>query len=418
MFLLAAVSINLLVEWALAWRHTRHVQTHRSAVPPPFANSIDLAAHQKAADYTVARSRFGMVSDGVGALLLLGWTLGGGLEALDQAWRSQEWGALHTGVAVMLSVSVISMVLGLPLTLYRTFYLEARFGFNKTTPALFAGDMLKGLGVTGLLMVPLAYAVLGLMHRVPFWWIWVWALWSGFTVLMMWAYPALIAPLFNTFRPLQDETLAGRVQALLDRCGFASRGVFVMDGSRRSSHGNAYFTGFGRNKRVVFFDTLLQTLQAPEVEAVLAHELGHYQLKHVTKRLVLGLVGSALALATLHWLMQQPALYQAFGVSTPSPHAALLLLMFVGPVLTFFTTPVGAWYSRRHEFEADRFAARYADARQLAVALTKLYRDNANTLTPDPWHSKFYDSHPPALVRISALQGLTPPGPAGIPQSV
>lgn len=406
MFLLAAILLNLLVEWGLAWRHMRHVQAHRVAVPAPFADTIDLAAHQKAADYTVARVRLGMVSDWVGALLLALWTRGGGLEWVDRAWRGLGWQPLHTGVAVMLSISVLSMLLGLPLTLYRTFRLEARFGFNKTTPALFLLDMLKGLVVTGVLLVPLAYAVLALMLNTDAWWIWVWALWSGFTVLMMWLYPAVIAPLFNKFQPLQDASLASRVQALLDRCGFASRGVFVMDGSRRSSHGNAYFTGFGRHKRVVFFDTLLQTLQASEVEAVLAHELGHFKLKHVTKRMALQVVSSAVALAVLHWLMQQPALYGYFGVSMPSPYVALLLLMFVGPVFTFFVTPVSAWYSRRHEFEADRFAARYADAQKLAVALTKLYRDNASTLTPDPWHSNFYDSHPPALVRIAALQGL------------
>jgi STE24 endopeptidase len=297
--------------------------------------------------------------------------------------------------------------ISLPLSLYRTFGIEARFGFNRTTPAIFVGDLLKGLVLSLALGAPLLYVVLLLMDRAgQLWWIYAWLVWVAFTLFITWAWPTLIAPLFNRFTPLSDETLKQRTEALLERCGFASKGVFVMDGSRRSVHGNAYFTGVGRNKRIVFFDTLIERLQAAEIEAVLAHELGHFRLHHVRSRLVLSLGMGLAGLALLGALATWPEFYASLGVTTASGHTALLLFVMVLPVFTFFLTPLSSWWSRKHEFEADEFAAKFANAQQLADALVKLYRDNATTLTPDELHSAFYDSHPPALIRIARLQQL------------
>mgnify|MGYP000644895633 CR=1 FL=1 len=406
LFVLLLVASTLTRSW-LNQRQVAAVQRHRDEVPEAFRAQIDLAAHQKAADYTVASAQIGRWDNLLDAALALLLTLGGGLSAIDSAWQAAQLPAVWHGTVVVLSTFLLVSLIGLPLSLWRTFGVEARFGFNRMTVGLFIADLFKGLLLGLLLGGPLVFVILLLMERAgSLWWLYAWFVWLAFTVLITWAWPTLIAPLFNKFTPLSDEALRQRAEALLQRCGFSSRGVFVMDGSRRSVHGNAYFTGVGRSKRIVFFDTLLERLQVAEVEAVLAHELGHFRLHHVRWRLVLSLAFGLLGLALLGFLAQWPDFYRAFGIGTPSPHAALLLFVFVLPVFTYFTTPLGAWWSRKHEFEADEFAAKFADARQLAEALVKLYRDNATTLTPDRLHSAFYDSHPPALVRISRLQQL------------
>ena len=406
LFVLLLIAATLTRSW-LNQRQVAAVLRHRAEVPEAFRAQIDLAAHQKAADYTVASAQIGRWDNLLDAAVVLLLTLGGGLTAIDQWWQTVHLPAVWHGTVVVLSTFLLVSAIGLPLSLWRTFGVEARFGFNRTSFGLFVADLLKGLVVGLVLGGPLVFVILFLMQRAgSLWWLYAWLVWVAFTVLVTWAYPTLIAPLFNKFTPLSDEALKQRTEALLQRCGFSSRGVFVMDGSRRSVHGNAYFTGVGRSKRIVFFDTLLERLQIPEVEAVLAHELGHFRLHHVRSRLLLSLAFGLAGLAVLGVLAQWPDFYRALGVTTPSSHAALLLFVFVLPAFTYFTTPLAAWWSRKHEFEADEFAARFADARQLAEALVKLYRDNATTLTPDSLHSAFYDSHPPALVRISRLQQL------------
>jgi STE24 endopeptidase len=387
-------------------RQVKAVRARRDQPPAAFADQIDLAAHRKAADYTVASARVGRWDALLDAFAALLFTVGGGVALIDAWWRVIALPEVVRGALVVMSCLLLVSLLGLPFSIWRTFGVEARFGFNRTTPRLYVLDLLKSLLVSVGLGGPLLLVVLYLMERAgALWWLYAWAVWAGFSVLMMWAWPAFIAPLFNKFTPLADEALKRSTEALLARTGFASKGVFVMDGSRRSVHGNAYFTGVGRNKRIVFFDTLLERLQVSEVEAVLAHELGHFKLHHVRTRLVLTLALSLGGFWLLGALVQQPEFYRAFGVERPSAHAALLLFMFVLPAFTYFLTPLGAWWSRKHEFEADEFAARHADAGRLADALVKLYRDNATTLTPDAIHSAFYDSHPPALVRIARLRG-------------
>jgi STE24 endopeptidase len=406
LFLIALLASAAVRTW-LSLRQSTAVRRHRSNVPDAFASHIDLAAHQKAADYTIARSKLGRWDLLLDTAVVLVFTLGGGIDAVDSLWQGAELSTVWHGTAVVLTTLFIISAISLPLSLWRTFGVEAKFGFNRMTPALFVADLLKSMLVSLVLGAPLLFVILFLMERAgSWWWLYAWLVWVGFTVFITWAWPTFIAPLFNKFTPLSDEALRQRTEALLQRCGFSSKGVFVMDGSRRSVHGNAYFTGVGRNKRIVFFDTLVERLQAPEIEAVLAHELGHFKLHHVRSRLILSLGIGLGALALLGALAQWPEFYQALGVGSPSPHTALLLFMFVLPAFTFFFTPLGAWWSRRHEFEADEFASRYADAKQLADALVKLYRDNATTLTPDPLHSAFYDSHPPAPIRISRLQQL------------
>jgi len=400
--LLAAV---LATPWRLARRQIAHVRARRERVPPAFEGEIPLAAHRKAADYTVARARLGRWDDLYGAALLLAWTLGGGLAALDRAWRAVFATELYAGTAFLLSLLLIGGLLELPFTLARTFGIERRFGFNRTTPALFVSDLLKQTLLALVIGTPLILAALALMQAAgAFWWLYVWLLWSGFSLLMVWAYPTLIAPLFNRFQPLTREDLRRRLEDLLARTGFRSEGIYVVDSSRRTTHGNAYFTGFGRAKRIVFFDNLLETLAEPEVEAVVAHELGHFKLRHIAKRMGLMLGLSLAALALLGWLAGEPWFYHALGVPRPSNHAALALFLLVGPVFGFFLTPLLARGSRRHEHEADDFAAAQSDAGALVRALVKLYRDNAATLTPDPLHSAFYDSHPPAPARIARLR--------------
>jgi STE24 endopeptidase len=406
LFVLLLIAATLTRSW-LNQRQVAAVLRHRDEVPEAFRAQIDLAAHQKAADYTVASAQIGRWDNLLDAVVALVLTLGGGISIIDGWWQAAHLPAVWHGTVVVLSTFLLVSAIGLPLSIWRTFGVEARFGFNRMTVGLFLGDLLKGLVVSLLLGGPLVFVILFLMQRAgSLWWLYAWVVWVAFTVLVTWAYPTLIAPLFNKFTPLSDAALKERTEALLERCGFSSRGVFVMDGSRRSVHGNAYFTGVGRSKRIVFFDTLLERLQIAEVEAVLAHELGHFRLHHVRSRLLLSLAFGLIGLALLGVLAQWPDFYRVLGVPTPSPHAALLLFVFVLPAFTYFTTPIAAWWSRKHEFEADEFAAQFADARQLAEALVKLYRDNATTLTPDSLHSAFYDSHPPALVRISRLQQL------------
>jgi STE24 endopeptidase len=345
-----------------------------------------------------------MIALAYDSLLLLGWTLGGGLEWLDSSWRDAALQPLITGIAVIFSALLIMTVLDLPFSLYHTFVIEARFGFNRSTPAVFIADLLKNALLMVFIGGPVIALALWIMEASGgLWWLYLWAVWVVFTLVMFWAYPAVIAPLFNKFSPLDNEQLKQRIQALLDKCGFRSKGIFVMDGSKRSGHGNAYFTGFGGNKRIVFFDTLLESLNPTEIEAVLAHELGHFKLRHIQKRLLSTFALSLAALALLGWLAGEDWFYQGLGVSQPSPWMALLLFMLAMPVFTFFLQPLMSLLSRKHEFEADAYAVRQASGSDLIKALVKMYRENASTLTPDPLYSAFHDSHPPAPVRISHI---------------
>ena len=402
--LIIALSAGVLLQWRLSVRHIRHIRAHRDAVPDDFADKISLEAHRKAADYTCAKTRMGLVDLVISSLVLLAWTLGGGLDLLDSLVRSYHLSGLWAGTVFMLAVVSIAALLNLPLSLYRTFRLEQRFGFNKITPKLFAADLLKNALLLLAVGTPLILLVLWFMDNTgAWWWLYVWLTWLGFNLLMVWAYPAFIAPLFNTFRPLQNTELATRVAALLDRNGFTSNGIFVMDGSTRSTHGNAYFTGLGANKRIVFFDTLIDELSYDEIEAVLAHELGHFKCGHIKKRLcILGAIFLA-GFAILGVLLGQPWFYSGLGVSEPSTYMALTLFVLVAPVFTLFLQPLFSGVSRKHEFEADDFARKQVPAGSLINALVKLYKENANTLTPDPMYSAFHDSHPPASIRVAQL---------------
>lgn len=400
-FLLASTLVQL---W-LSLRQKQHVSQHRGAVPEAFKDKITLAEHQKAADYTLAKGGFGRIELMMGFVVLLVWTLGGGLEWLDSVWRDLARGPLWTGTAVILSMTLISGLIDLPASWYRTFVLEEKFGFNKTDLKTFITDMLKGAALGMVIGVPLILFILWLMESAgTYWWLYAWAGLTAFSLLMTWAYPKFIAPLFNKFKPLEEGEVAERINALLERTGFNSKGVFVMDGSKRSAHGNAYFTGFGKNKRIVFFDTLLKHLTPSQVEAVLAHELGHFKRKHIVKGMILSVSMTFTGFAVLAWLMEQAWFYNALGVSQSSTYMALILFMVVSPVFTFFIGPLMSRLSRKHEFEADEFAAQQSSASELIAALVGLYKENASTLTPDPLHSAFYDSHPPAAIRIAHLQ--------------
>ena len=404
---LAVVALTTSARLWLALRHIRHVHAHRGSVPADFARNITLPSHQKAADYSIAKTRLGIAYALLETASLLFFTLGGGLQGLADFWQSLLGNGLLRGTALILGMFLIISALELPLNLYRTFVIDARFGFNKMTPRLFFADLLKQAALAFLLGVPLILAVLWLMAEMGgYWWLYVWLAWAAFNLLILAVYPAWIAPLFNKFTPLADAALAARIEALLDRCGFKSNGVFVMDGSKRTSHGNAYFTGFGATKRIVFFDTLLERLDGAEIEAVLAHELGHFKRRHVIKRIAWMFAVSLGGLALLGWLMPQPWFYQGLGVTTQGTDTALLLFLLAGPAFTFLFQPLVSLHSRRHEFEADRYAAQNASAQDLARALVKLYNDNAATLTPDPLHSLVYDSHPPAGQRIAHLRRL------------
>jgi STE24 endopeptidase len=404
----AALIAETAVRLWLSSRQIAAVRAHRDRVPELFSGRIALAEQQRAADYTVSRGQVTRWATVFEALIKLALTLGGGLAAIQILVGRAHWPEPWQGTLLVLCVLFLLQLVGLPFALWRTFRIEARFGFNRTTPRLFALDLLKQWVLGFAIGAPLALATLALMDRAgAWWWLWAWLVWLAVSLTLAWAAPRFIAPLFNRFSPLDNGALRERVEALLARCGFtAGGGVFVMDGSRRSAHGNAYFTGIGRNKRIVFFDTLLERIDPEEIEAVLAHELGHFRLHHVRQRLAVSGLSILAGLALLGWLARQPAFYAALGVAAPSPAMALLLFLVVVPVFTYFATPLEAWWSRRHEREADDFAVRYASADRLAAALVKLYRDNAATLTPDAVHSAFYDSHPPALERIARLQQL------------
>ena len=403
LFIIALIS-GVFLQWRLSVRHIRHIKANRDAVPDEFADKIPLDAHRKAADYTCAKTHARLLELVVSSILLLIWTLGGALDILDSVIRPYQLSTLWTGTVFILAVILISSLLDLPLSLYRTFRLEQRFGFNKMTPKLFINDLLKNALLALIIGTPLIMLVLWFMgNSGAWWWLYVWLTWFGFNLIMVWAYPALIAPLFNKFRPLSNAELATRIAALLDRNGFTSNGIFVMDGSTRSTHGNAYFTGLGANKRIVFFDTLIDELSHDEIEAVLAHELGHFKCGHIKKRLaILGLTFLT-GFAILGVLLEVPWFYAGLGVSAPSTYMALILFVLVAPAFTFFLQPLFSSLSRKHEFEADDFATAQVRADSLINALVKLYKENANTLTPDPLYSAFHDSHPPAPIRVAHL---------------
>ncbi len=408
LFLLALAAASATRLW-LARRQVRHVAAHRDAVPGSFAGSIPLESHRKAADYTVAKTRLGMIGVVVHAVVLLAFTLGGGLQLLSDLWtRGFAQGSLAHGTALLVSLAVVLAAINLPLALYRVFVVEQRFGFNRMTPRLFVTDLVKQVLVALVLGVPLILAVLWLMERMgEYWWAYVWVVWNAFMLVVNMIAPTLILPLFNKLTPITEGEVSARVKALLERCGFKARGVFLMDGSKRSSHGNAFFAGFGGAKRIVLFDTLVERLAPPEVEAVLAHELGHYKLHHIVKNLVLSAVVSFAGLWLLGQLIDKPWFYEGLGVAAPGTAAALALFLLVIPEFLFFLDPLASRYSRKHEFEADAYAVAHADPAELEQALVKLYRDNASTLTPDPLHSAFYDSHPPAAMRIARLKEAT-----------
>ncbi len=418
-----ALALGVLVKLWLASRQMRHVAAHRGQVPALFAGRISLAAHQKAADYTIAKTRFGLIELALGTAVLLGWTLLGGLDVLNTLLLDAMGGGLWQQVALVAAFALIGGLIDLPSSYYQTFVLEQRFGFNKMTPGLWLGDLLKGAVMGAVIGLPILLVILWLMGAAGrWWWLWAWAVWMGFNLLLMVIYPTFIAPLFNKFKPLDDEALKARVTALMDRCGFAAKGLFVMDGSRRSAHANAYFTGFGAAKRVVFFDTLLQKLNADEVDAVLAHELGHFKHKHITKRMVALFALTLLGFALLGWLSQQGWFYTGLGVtpnfnipgvagSAPNDALALLLFMLAAPAFSGFIAPLMAHSSRKHEFEADAYAVQQTRAQDLQSALLKLYEDNASTLTPDPLYVRYYYSHPPAVERISHMNQLPTPAP-------
>ena len=411
------LSLGLVLKFWLATRQIRHVARHRNAVPAPFANRIALAAHQKAADYTITKARLGLLEIALSAAVLLGWTLLGGLDALNQLLLEALGGGMVQQLTLLVCFAIIGGLIDLPLSLYQIFVVEERFGFNKMTWRLWLADAAKGLAVVALIGLPVAALILWLMGAAgPLWWLWAWCFWMGFNLLLMVVYPTFIAPLFNKFQPLTDESLKSRVTALMQRCGFSAKGLFVMDGSRRSAHANAYFTGFGAAKRVVFYDTLLRQLSTGEVEAVLAHELGHFKHRHILQRIVMMFAMSLAGFALLGWLSTRSWFYTGLGVlpnlspdgSAPNDALALLLFLLAVPVFTLFISPLFAQQSRRHEFQADAYAMAQANGADLSSALLKLYEDNASTLTPDPVYVKFYYSHPTASERLARMH----PAPA------
>ena len=404
LFFLLAFALTLAARLWLKFRHIRFITAHRNAVPADFAARIPLAAHQKAADYTVDRNKTVIFTTLLDAALLIILTLGGGLAWLNDFWAARLDG-LSYGLAMIFSLMLLSGILDLPVSLYRQFVIEARYGFNRMTLGLFFGDLLKQTLLGVAIGAPLILVVLWLMGAMgPNWWLYVWLFWSAFNLLAMFVYPTWIAPLFNKFSPLEDGEMKSRIEALLNRCGFRSSGLFVMDGSKRSNHGNAYFTGFGNNKRIVFFDTLLSRLSPPEIEAVLAHELGHFRKKHVVKHIIVMFASSLVLLWLLGQLIDAPWFFNGLGMPAQNTTLALILFFLVMPIFTFPFSPLTSYLSRKHEFEADTYAAEHTAAADLSQALVKLYEDNASTLTPDPIHSMFYDSHPPAAQRIARLQ--------------
>src|SRR4030095_3874979 len=401
---LVALALSTAIRLWLGWHQSQHVSAHRMHVPPQFAGEISLVEHQKAADYTVEKTRFALIGVVVEAVIVLAFTFGGGLQWLHDISSALLPEGIARGVVLIALVALLLTLLDVPFDLYRTFVIEERFGFNKMTLGLFFVDLLKSLLIGAVLFLPLVGVILWLIDALgPSWWIYAWMVTVIFGVFVTFIAPTVIMPLFNKFSPLQDAEIRERVQKLAERCGFRVKGLLVMDGSRRSAHGNAFFSGFGSSKRIVFFDTLLSQLRPPEIEAVLAHELGHFKLKHVIKRMAWSFSLSLAVFWLLSFLMYREWFFESLGVVTASPAMALILFALILPPFTFLLKPIASMYSRKHEFEADEYAARYASAVDLASALIKLYRDNASTLTPDPLHSAFYDSHPPALTRIARL---------------
>jgi STE24 endopeptidase len=402
------LAATLAVRFWLGSRHIRHILAHRNAVPPQFVEKVPLAAHQKAADYTIAKTKLGLLMLVVNSAVLIGFTLLGGLNVLAAFVLDLTGPGMKYQLGLLVAFALISGLIDLPFDYYKQFVLEARFGFNKMTPALFAADLVKGVLLGAAIGLPLIWVILTLMEKSgDLWWLYAWAVFTAFQLLMLVLYPTVIAPLFNKFTPLDDDSLRSRIEKLMQRVGFASKGLFVMDGSKRSAHGNAYFSGFGAAKRIVFFDTLLARLAPQEIEAVLAHELGHFKLKHIVKRMLVMFGVSLGFLALLGYLKSQSWFYTGLGVEpmlgAGNDAMALILFVLALPVFTFLFSPLTSITSRKHEFEADAFAAKHSNAQDLVSALVKLYEDNASTLTPDPVHSAFYDSHPPASVRISRL---------------
>lgn len=402
---LIALLVSYSLQFWLSRRQAAHVAAHRGEVPAAFAKSVPLAAHQKAADYTLAKGKLGDFDAVFGLVVLLVLTLGGGIDLAFKYWSSAVESPILAGVAASATVFLVMTVLELPTSWYQTFVIEEKFGFNKSTLRQFCKDHVLQLALGALIGMPLLALILWVMENVgSYWWLWAWAIMMGFSLLMSWLFPTVIAPLFNKFTPMEDGSLKSRIQKLLDRCGFNSQGIFVMDGSKRSGHGNAYFTGLGNNKRIVFFDTLIKSLDDEELEAVLAHELGHFKCRHVIKMLIATAIMSLVSLGILGWLIDQPWFYSGLGVEQPSKAAALLLFMLVSPAFTFFMQPISAFFQRKFEFEADSFAAEHAKASKMISGLVKLYEENASTLTPDPLYSAFHYSHPPAAIRIAHLE--------------
>jgi STE24 endopeptidase len=405
---IAVLLITVSVRFWLGSRHIRHILVHRSLVPQQFFEKIPLTAHQKAADYTIARTKLGLINMLFNTVVLLGFTLLGGLQWLSVSLIQHTGPGMLYQIALLAAFAAISGILELPFEYYKQFVLETKFGFNKMTLKLFIADKIKAIILGAAIGLPLIWVILTLMDKAGnLWWLYAWIVWSAFQLLMLLLYPTVIAPLFNKFTPLTDDSLRARIESLMKRVGFASKGLFVMDGSKRSAHGNAYFSGFGAAKRIVFFDTLLSRLAPQEIEAVLAHELGHFKLKHIVKRISVIFLISLGFLALLGYLKTQVWFYTGLGVDpmigTSNDAMALILFMLALPVFTFLFSPLSSMTSRKHEFEADAFAAKYTNPQDLVAALVKLYEDNASTLTPDPLHSAFYDSHPPATIRINRL---------------
>ncbi|MEY4481574.1 MAG: hypothetical protein RIQ84_736 [Pseudomonadota bacterium] len=410
LFILGLV-LSTATRYYLAGRHIRHIAKHRDQVPADFASKVSLPEHHKAADYTMAKLRLGLFEIALSAAILIIFTLLGGIQLLQNVTVELLGRGITQQIALLISISLITGVIDLPFSLYRQFGIEEQFGFNRMSLKLFVIDSIKGIILGLVIGLPLLWVVLTLMTEAgEYWWIWTWFVWVGFNALLLWLFPTFIAPLFNKFKPLEDGPLKERIENLLKRCDFTSQGLFIMDGSKRSAHGNAYFTGMGKAKRIVFFDTLIERLNPQEIEAVLAHELGHFKRQHIRKRLIQSFALSFLVLGLLGWISTKPWFYLGLGVMPDlngyNAGLALALFMLVMPVFGFFLTPINSMGSRKHEYEADTFAAEKSSAHDLITALVKLYQDNAATLTPDPLYSKFYDSHPPAPLRIAHLQKL------------
>ncbi|WP_340122600.1 M48 family metallopeptidase [Methylobacter svalbardensis] len=402
---LIALTLSFSVQFWLAQRHAAYVAKHRFAVPEAFKNTVSLEAHQKAADYTLEKSKLGNIDSIVGIIFLLLLTLGGGINLAFEFWASSIANPLLAGLAAVASVFLFMTLVEIPTSVYQTFVIEEKFGFNKSTPQRFIKDQLLQLALVAAIGMPLLALILWVMDSIgSLWWLWAWGILISFSLLMSWLFPTVIAPLFNKFTPMEDGSLKDRIQGLLSRCGFNSNGIFIMDGSKRSGHGNAYFTGLGNNKRIVFYDTLVNSLDDEELEAILAHELGHFKCKHTIKMMVATAIMSLISFAILGWLIDQPWFYNGLGVTQPSHAAALLLFMLVSSSFTFFMQPISAYFQRKFEFEADDFASSHAKAEKLISSLVKLYEENASTLTPDPLYSAFHYSHPPAAIRIANLE--------------